>query len=264
MGRWISTVKNQKVEKGQCFLWRLGQSGFIVKTENAVIGMDLYLSDNPMRVSKSIVTPEELDFLDVLLGTHDHPDHIDTDAWNIIAGVSKKTVFAVPDPLKKKIRIPEKQVVGLKDMEETVIGSVKMTGVASAHEFLDRGEDGYPYMGAVFSVDGFSLYQPGDTCIYEGLYEKLRSFGTVDVMILPINGRDGHRLKNGIVGNMTYQEAVDLAGSLKPGLAIPAHYDMFRGNLEDPENFAYYMEVKYPKQSYWIGGIGDMTVIERK
>jgi L-ascorbate metabolism protein UlaG (beta-lactamase superfamily) len=45
---------------------------------------------------------------------------------------------------------------------------------------------------------------------------------------------------------MTYQEAADLAGALKPRLTVPAHYEMFRMNSCDPQLFVDYMRVKYP------------------
>jgi len=45
---------------------------------------------------------------------------------------------------------------------------------------------------------------------------------------------------------MTYQEAADLAGAVKPQLTIPAHFDMFAGNCEDPKLFTDYMRIKYP------------------
>jgi hypothetical protein len=53
--------------------------------------------------------------------------------------------------------------------------------------------------------------------------------------------------------NMTYQEAVDLAGTLRPDLTGPGHYDMFKHNSEDPQKFADYFSLKYPGLKYWIG-----------
>ena len=96
-------------------------------------------------------------------------------------------------------------------------------------------------------------------CIYEGLYGRLREFGKIDVMFLPINGRDGKRYRGNTIGNMTYQEAVDLAGTLKPGLVVPAHYEMFENNQEDPLLFADYISAKYPDVRYWIGGHGEIV-----
>ena len=44
---------------------------------------------------------------------------------------------------------------------------------------------------------------------------------------------------------VTYQEAADLAGPLKPSCVIPGHWDMFEGNLGDPKAFKAYYELKY-------------------
>ena len=44
---------------------------------------------------------------------------------------------------------------------------------------------------------------------------------------------------------MTFQEAADLAGELKPRIVIPGHWDMFRDNPGDPEAFKDYIEAKY-------------------
>ena len=74
---------------------------------------------------------------------------------------------------------------------------------------------------------------------------------------LPINGRDAKRLSSGCLGNMTYQEAADLAGELSFGMTIPTHYDMFENNSADPQPFIDYMKVKYPNSKtllpqHWI------------
>ena len=100
-------------------------------------------------------------------------------------------------------------------------------------------------LGLVFEVNGCTFYHAGDTCIYEGLQTKLREW-ELDVMLLPINGRDAKRLAAGCIGNMTYQEAADLAGALRPRVVIPAHYDMFANNSGDPTAFAEYVRIKYP------------------
>jgi L-ascorbate metabolism protein UlaG (beta-lactamase superfamily) len=70
----------------------------------------------------------------------------------------------------------------------------------------------------------------------------------LDLAFLPINGRDARRLKANCIGNMTYQEAADLAGALKPRVVVPAHYDMFEFNSANPDDFVEYVHVKYPRQ----------------
>ena len=78
-------------------------------------------------------------------------------------------------------------------------------------------------------------------------------------MFLPINGRDAARFRRGCLGNMTYQEAVDLAGELKPRLIVSIHYDMFADNAEDPRNFVDYLNAKYPDVDCWVGTPGTMV-----
>ncbi|MBR4124638.1 MAG: hypothetical protein IKR13_00405, partial [Victivallales bacterium] len=79
--------------------------------------------------------------------------------------------------------------------------------------------------------------------------------------LLPINGRDAWRLTHDCIGNMTYQEAADLAGLLTPRLTVPAHYDMFPNNQEDPWLFTEYMRVKYPRLATRIAKPGEICLI---
>ena len=73
----------------------------------------------------------------------------------------------------------------------------------------------------------------------------LQAFGPIDAALLPINGRDGARYRRDCIGNMTFQEAVDLAGELRAGLVIPGHWDMFADNPGNPRAFADYLDAKY-------------------
>ena len=47
------------------------------------------------------------------------------------------------------------------------------------------------------------------------------------------------------LGQMTYQEAADLAGDTGSSMVIPGHWDMFEINSSDPYEFADYIKVKY-------------------
>ena len=122
-----------------------------------------------------------------------------------------------------------------------------MHAIAACHEFLDQDpETGlYPALQYVIEGNGVRIYHAGDTLRYEGMRPKLRAFGPMDAILVPINGRDGKRYRDNCIGNMTFQEAADLAGELSPGLTIPGHWDMFAGNPGDPEAFADYVDAKY-------------------
>jgi L-ascorbate metabolism protein UlaG (beta-lactamase superfamily) len=62
---------------------------------------------------------------------------------------------------------------------------------------------------------------------------------------------------------MTFQEAADLAGDIRPGLTVPAHFDMFAMNSVDPHLFADYMAVKHSKVRTLIPDYGQTVIVER-
>ena len=127
------------------------------------------------------------------------------------------------------------------------IGDIKIHAIAASHEILDRDPGTWEYscLQYIIEVNGFRIHHAGDTVRYEGMLLKLRRFGKIDVQLLPINGRDAKRLSNNMIGNMTYQEAADLAGECDTDLVIPGHWDMFADNSADPEDFADYVNIKY-------------------
>lgn len=262
----INEINKCELEIDTAAFWWLGQLGFVVKLGGAIIYLDLFLSEHPDRVVSPLLKPQEVTNADYIVGSHDHLDHIDREVWNQLSISSPSAKFIVPQllisSLSRDLNIAEERFIGLDDgITLEITDGIKISGIAAAHEFLDQDKatGKYPYLGCVIEGNGCTLYHSGDTCIYEGMVEKLREFGKIDVMFLPINGRDAVRYKNNIIGNMTYQEAVDLAGTLTPNLVVPAHYEMFDTNREDPFLFVDYINVKYPEIQYWIGDHGEMV-----
>ena len=126
------------------------------------------------------------------------------------------------------------------------IGDITIHAIPAAHEFLSPdGEGRYPCLQYIIEGSGKRIYHAGDTLRYEGMLPLLQAFGPIDAALLPINGRDGARYRRDCIGNMTFQEAVDLAGELRAGLVIPGHWDMFADNPGNPRAFADYLDAKY-------------------
>jgi L-ascorbate metabolism protein UlaG (beta-lactamase superfamily) len=65
---------------------------------------------------------------------------------------------------------------------------------------------------------------------YDNMVEILSEF-SVDVAMLPINGRDSKRK---VAGNLNAKEAAMLGRDIGAGIVIPCHYDMFTFNTADP------------------------------
>ena len=111
---------------------------------------------------------------------------------------------------------------------------IRFSGVASAHETVERDEYGQvKALGYVLQFGGWSLYHSGDTLRYDGMAEKLRPFA-VDVALLPINGRAPERR---VPGNLSGPEAAQLAHDIGAKLVIPCHFEMFEFNTASPEDF---------------------------
>jgi len=254
--------------------WWLGQHGFALKLGRAVIYIDLFLSEFPGRLVPPLLDPRHVTNADLVLGSHDHADHIDRPAWPLIANASPQSRFVVPrlllPGLARDLGIADERFVGLDDGKsaDLVVGSgekVRITAIAAAHEFLDRDHEtgAHPYLGYIIEANGCTVYHPGDCCVYEGLLTKLKRW-RFDAVFLPINGRNAKRLAAGCIGNMTYQEAADLAGALAPRLTVPTHYEMFADNSENPELFVDYMRVKYPHLRTHLCRHGKRVILMRE
>lgn len=229
----ITEFSHTRLSSNEAELWWLVQHSFVLKLGDCVIYLDPFLSPMDSRRIPPLFNAEQSINADLITGSHDHGDHIDRPIWPSLAQASADALFLVPellrDVLSEDLHIPSSRFRGLDDGESIDCRGIQITAIAAAHEFLDRDpETGqHPYLGFVFKAGDISIYFAGDTCIYEGLVAKLQSHD-IDLTLLPINGRDANRLRRGIVGNMTYQEAADLAGAIGAVQVVPAHYTCSR------------------------------------
>jgi L-ascorbate 6-phosphate lactonase len=227
-----------------------------------VIYVDPYLSPSPARQTPPLLLPEQVTHADLVLCTHDHGDHIDPFALAGIVKASPEAVFVAPRPHRQRmleIGVPEAHLRLLSHDESLEAGGVRVWAVKAKHEFFEEGPEGFPFLGYVVEGGGVRFYHSGDTLVYEGMVASLRRW-KLHAAFLPINGRDAGRYRSGCIGNMTYQEAVDLAGELEVGLAVPAHWDMFAGNSEDPQKFVEYLAAKFPGVPAWVGKAGERVL----
>ncbi len=235
---------------GKMKLRWLGQMGLMIQCENTTLCIDYYASPDESRRTPPPVPAGDLQGIDVFLGTHDHLDHIDHDSWKIWAKTNPDAKFIFPRNHMESVLadgVKPDNAVGLNAGESYLVGDVTVHAIAASHEFLDKDPATglYPYLQYIVEWNGIKIHHAGDTVRYEGMLPAIKAFGDIDVELLPINGRDAKRYLADCIGNMTYQEAVDLAGEVSPKLVIPGHWDMFTDNSADPHEFEDYLHAKY-------------------
>lgn len=263
-GELIEEINRMELAPGAAAFWWIGQMSHIVKIGATVFYFDPYLAPRETRRVPPLLVPEEVTNADWVFGSHDHSDHIDPTAIPGIAKASPRARFVCSRVNRERVRglsVPARRIVALDAGGSHREDGVTITAVAAQHEFFDRhAELGSPHLSFVVECGGVTVYHSGDTLKYDGLSAALSRW-RFDLLFLPINGRDAVRFARGTIGNMTYQEAVDLAGDLAPRLTIPGHYDMFAHNAEDPRKFTDYMDVKFPELRYWVGSHGQAVVL---
>ena len=247
----MKEIASTVVKPGSVALWWMGQMGLVLKSANTTIMIDYFATPTKERQVQPPIPAKEVAGVDAFLGTHDHLDHIDHEAWKIWAKKCPKAKFVFPKAHEKSVLedgVKPENAVGINAEESVRIGDFIIHAIPAAHEFPDKDEATglYPYLQYIVECGGIKIYHAGDTVRYEGMLPAVKSFGRMDAALLPINGRDAVRYSNNCIGNMTYQEAADLAGEIGTKLVIPWHFDMFADNSEDPAKFRDYIEVKYP------------------
>jgi L-ascorbate metabolism protein UlaG (beta-lactamase superfamily) len=230
-------------------LWWLGQSGFLLQWQGIHVLLDPYLSDSltrkydqtdkpHVRMTELVIDPAELSFVDVATASHNHTDHLDAETLGPILVRNPALKLVIPEAnrtfVADRLKVDPAMPIGLDDGGTIELLGIRFSGVASAHEAVERDEQGrVKALGYVLQFGDWSLYHSGDTLRYDGMAEKLRPLA-VDVALLPINGRAPERR---VAGNLSGPEAAQLAHDIGAKLTIPCHFDMFEFNTASPNAF---------------------------
>ena len=266
----LKKIETDIIPKEKINIFSLGQSGYIVKTNNSIIYIDPYLTDfiqnsdglnekDMSRLFHPPINPKEINKIDAVLCTHSHADHMDPWTLNYInqdyklictENAYRNNLFEIK--IKNKLFIDLNDVITIKDFRITVL--------PAAHYKLS-GLDGNPdCISFIIEAFGKKLFFWGDGIIYEGLIDELNNH-KFDLFFAPINGRDWFREKKGIIGNLSSRELVELCNEINLDLVIPNHFDLFKYNSEFVEHFYNYIHKFNPSQSFKILKPGDSLTI---
>lgn len=264
----------QSLRTGADRLWWLGQSGFLLVHRGRAIVLDPYLSDSltqkysntdkpHVRITERVVEPAflgDLGIIDLIASTHNHTDHFDPDTLVPILLRNPKTPLILPEAnrqlaAERLSQVPNSaprkawgsRMIGLDDGSSATIAGVELTGIAAAHNTIERNDLGHcRFLGFVIRWEGFTVYHAGDTLLHAGLIPMLRPM-KIDLALLPINGNKPERR---IAGNLDGPEAARLAHDIGAKYVVPCHFDMFEFNTESPDRFI--AECRLLRQPYCL------------
>jgi L-ascorbate 6-phosphate lactonase len=209
----------------------LGQASFLVEAAGARLLVDPFFSDHPKRRFE----PPPVDVygaaIDRVLVTHEHIDHLDPESLRAIAERSPGVEVVAPEPLREMAHgLP---FHGVAPGDEFALPHGRARVVPAIHAV--HPDDGYTaaprFVGYVLELDGVSIYHAGDTIAGDELVAGLEGV-SVDVALLPINGRGHFRERAGLAGNLDARDAVALAAHVGAQVLVPIHWDLMQGNTE--------------------------------
>ncbi|UKS25470.1 MBL fold metallo-hydrolase [Paenibacillus sp. HWE-109] len=253
----IQEINNTRVPYGTLGIWFLGQESVIIKGAGITIYIDPFVSDDlenqgVKRMYQPPITPEAITNADLCLITHEHEDHLDPGTLRVVVKQNEKALMIAPAACRERLLSLGGEACNIVDADtdkplSLFDSELRIHAIPAAHEELETNAQGqHRYVGYIIELNGVTLYHAGDTLVYPGLLELLRGH-SIDLAMLPINGRDYFRTKQGIVGNMNYREAAELAAELQVDTVIPLHYETFAGNAERPGHFVDELNEKYPE-----------------
>ena len=246
---FLADVLHARERRDRLHLWWLGQSGFLVAHEGRCALLDPYLSDSlthkyaatdkpHVRMTRRVIDPARLNFIDVVSSSHNHTDHLDAETIRPLLEVNPELRLVIPEAnrefVAKRLGVSMALPIGCDDGTTVSTGGFSFTGIPAAHETVERDEQGRCIcLGYILRAGRWTIYHSGDTVLYDGMVDRLREF-SIDVALLPINGRAPQRR---VAGNLSGPEAARLAHDIGAKLVVPCHYEMFEFNTASPDAF---------------------------
>jgi L-ascorbate 6-phosphate lactonase len=260
LGSCVESVANmirlRSVNPGQLAIYWLCQAGFVFKNSSGVVVyIDPYFSDVVERVVgfKRMMTcplPVEDADADLIVFTHEHLDHMDTDALPILAK-NPRTQFAGPVECMKefqKLSIPPGRCHLLEEGSRLTVKGVEVAAV-----YADHGELAPDALGIVLGFDGIKVYHTGDTAYRPDQFRSAIEMRP-DILIPCINGR---------FGNMDAHEAAMLTQLVEPAVVIPSHFWMFVEQNGEPAPFLEECEIRVPSTRRVLTKPGEEFLFEK-
>lgn len=189
-----------KTSSGNLVITFIGHGSLMFYFDNLIIHIDPY-----SKMADYATQPDA----DLVFITHDHQDHLDTTALNLIR--KKGTTVIGPQSIAKEVS----DAVFIKNEESKVVKGVPVKAVP-AYNIVNKRENGQPFHprgegnGYILTLGDKKLYIAGDT---ENIPE-MKQFQDIDIAFLPVN----------LPYTMTPEMASEAARAIQPKILYPYHF----------------------------------------
>jgi len=184
----------------------LNHASVKVWTEDVVVYVDPWLMSEPLHDATAVLV------------THSHADHYSPAHIAMVSG--PETEFIAPPDVVQQYG--NGQTIA---PEQTIqLDGFSVTGVAAYNTNKPNHPKSNNWVGYIIELRGKRIYAAGDT----DLTDEVKAVTDIDVAFLPVSG--------GYAMNAT--EAAEATQYIQPKLAVPYHWGIFIGNLNDAQTFA--------------------------
>jgi uronate dehydrogenase len=220
------------VHPGQAAVCWVGQACFYVKTPDTSLFIDPFVTVWHDTLLLPLLKPHELQ-ADFVLLTHHHRDHLDRHALPVAAQTWPALRFVGPPSCCDRLArygIGAERLVALAPGQRLRSGETEITAIGARHS-----TDTLDAVGYVVSTPGVAIYHTGDT-EYDPVLHSAGRYAP-HIMFVPINGRGG---------NMTAEQAAQLAGDLKAPAVVPMHFGTLQPRADLLDRFLAALAVSAP------------------
>jgi len=210
-------------------LWWVGNDGWLIKSDEVLISIDLDLETRGKIQPPPIAAHEVAAEVDVAFVTHHHGDHCNLPTIRVLAQEGK-CKFVLPPKCLGSVApgtIPDNRVIVPEPGHPFDVGGMRVEPIHAIHgnqEFtvLTREPDFLDSMahscGFVFNIQGKRFLQPGDSV----LTEEHLGLKNIDVLFV-----------SPTVHNMYIDRSMILINRLQPAHIFPQHFETYPSTAEN-------------------------------
>ena len=210
-------------------LWWVGNAGWLIKSDDILIGTDLDLELEEKIYEPPISADDLAKILDVVFVSHHHGDHCNAFTLKVLAQKSN-CAFVLPQTCldeEPDLKIPKERLIIPQPLHPFDIRGIHVEPIHAIHgnqdfTVLTREKDfikGITHnCGYVLTIQGKRFLHPGDSV----LTEEHLSLNQIDVLFI-----------SPTVHNMFTDRSMILINHLEPEYIFPQHFDTYR---QTPDN----------------------------